>query len=373
MASNSPTKSASSSPYKDVQGYIHAVSEVQIPANPKSSRYFDFTIQENNEERRVICFTPEIKDELKRREDAKLPTSLKNISPQKRRYGEGVEYRMNKYSRIEQAKNLAFQWKTSNTDESDITVTQLLQSAPNGQSVGLKAKVLFKGDTETVYSKHTKKNLAKCDLVVADTTGSITVTLWENKIAEVEPHCCYHFKELKLNCYNKKYLGSSTKTMIEKCETIDIPEAITSEANNLKPNEKAKKNITGTILAVEVKKIYICINCKSKIPDAPDTAIVKCPNCNLKIKKCELISTTTANIMIKEENGENMGRFFCPHAVLRNLFQAIASAPGFNIDKNIDALTANIMEETLLNISNLSFQVIMDDKIVKSIDVAGTD
>lgn len=151
MASNSPTKSASSSPYKDVQGYIHAVSEVQIPANPKSSRYFDFTIQENNEERRVICFTPEIKDELKRREDAKLPTSLKNISPQKRRYGEGVEYRMN---------NLAFQWKTSNTDESDITVTQLLQSAPNGQSVGLKAKVLFKGDTETVYSKHTKKNLA---------------------------------------------------------------------------------------------------------------------------------------------------------------------------------------------------------------------
>ena len=68
-----------------------------------------------------------------------------------------------------------------------------------------------------------------------------------------------------------------------------------------------------------------------------------------------------------------MGRFFCPHAVLRNLFQAIASAPGFNIDKNIDALTANIMEETLLNISNLSFQVIMDDKIVKSIDLAGTD
>ena len=90
-------------------------------------------------------------------EEAKLPTSLKNISPQKRRYGEGVEYRMNKYSRIEQAKNLAFQWKASNTDESDITVTQLLQSAPNSQSVGLKAKVLFKGDTETVYSKHAKK------------------------------------------------------------------------------------------------------------------------------------------------------------------------------------------------------------------------
>ena len=95
------------------------------------------------------------KDELKRKEEAKHPTSLASISPQKRRYGDAVEYKMNKYSRIEQAKNLVFQWKASNTDQSEIT--QILQSAPNGQSVGLKAKVLFKGDKETVYSKTREK------------------------------------------------------------------------------------------------------------------------------------------------------------------------------------------------------------------------
>ena len=204
MASNSPTKSAASSPYKDVHGYIHSVSEIQIPANPKSARYFDFTIQENQEDTRVICFTAEKKDELKRREEAKLPTSLTSISPQKRRYGDGVEYKMNKYSKIERAKNLAFQWKASNTDQSD----QILQSAPNGQSVGLKAKVLFKGDKETVYSKHAKKNLTKCNIVVADTTGAITVTLWESQIAEAEQHSCYHFKELKLNWYKKIYISA---------------------------------------------------------------------------------------------------------------------------------------------------------------------
>ena len=106
----------------------------------------------------------------------------------------------------------------------------------------------------------------------------------------------------------------------------------------------------------------------------PDTAIIKCPNCNLQSKKSELVSTATANIMIKDEKGENMGRFFCPHAVVSELFQTItiASAPGFNIDKNIDTLSANIMEETLLNVSFLCFQVIMDNKIVKSIDLGGT-
>ena len=72
MASSSPTKSAASSPYKDGHGYIHSVSEIQIPANPKSARYFDFTIQENQEDTRVICF-------LKRREEAKLPQLTKKI------------------------------------------------------------------------------------------------------------------------------------------------------------------------------------------------------------------------------------------------------------------------------------------------------
>lgn len=178
-----------------------------------------------------------------------------------------------------------------------------------------------------------------------------------------------HINNSGQDSHTRRYLGSSTKTTIEKCENIDIPDRITSKAVNLKPNEKAKKNINGTILAVEVKKTYICIICKSKIPDAPDTAIIKCPNFNLKIKKCELVSSTTANIVIKDEKGESMGRFFCPHAILSDLFQAIASAQGFNMDKNIDNLSANIREETLLNVS-LSFQVIMDDKIVKSIELA---
>ena len=88
-------------------------------------------------------------------------------------------------------------------------IRAILQSAPNGQSVGLKAKVLFKGDEEIVYSKHAKKPSPNVTLFVADTTGAITVTLWESQIAEVEQHSCYHFKELKLNWYKKKYLGSS--------------------------------------------------------------------------------------------------------------------------------------------------------------------
>lgn len=86
-------------------------------------------------------------------------------------------------------------------------------------------------------------------------------------------------------------------------------------SHNLKPNKKAKKMITRTILAV-----LHCISCKSKIPDALGTTTGKCPSCNLKIKKYELLPWTTANIMIKYQNSENMGRFFCTHSVTNTYF-----------------------------------------------------
>ena len=44
-------------------------------------------------------------------------------------------------------------------------------------------------------------------------------------------------------------------------------------------------------------------------------------------------------------------------------------APGFSIDKNIDNLSSNTMELTLLNASKLLFQVITNEKIVKSITI----
>ena len=70
---------------------------------------------------------------------------------------------------------------------------------------------------------------------------------------------------------------------------------------------------------------------------------------NLLLQIILLVSTTTANIMIKDAKHDNMGRFFWTHAVLSDLFQAIASSLGFNIDKNMDNLSANILEEIFLN------------------------
>ena len=68
----------------NVDGYIHAVSEVKSSAS--GVRYFDFKIQEKDEKRRAICFSPEKRDAIKEKEECKSPVQLLHVSPQKQKF-----------------------------------------------------------------------------------------------------------------------------------------------------------------------------------------------------------------------------------------------------------------------------------------------
>ena len=180
--------------YKHVQRYIH-VSKIKIPANPKSSRYFDFELQEGEREARVVCFNADQMDEVKSKEDSKVPVTVTNVSPTKRRYSENVEYRMNKFSRVSRAKNLEIRRVNS--------IKEILDSIGVGDIVRLKAKVLQKSQTTSVYSRVMKKDLSKCDVVVADLGVAMVITLWEENISKVsvDNSCCFYEMVVNSGCY----------------------------------------------------------------------------------------------------------------------------------------------------------------------------
>ena len=92
-------------------------------------------------------------------------------------------------------------------------------------------------------------------------------------------------------------------------------------------------------------------------------------NCNLKTKKSDMNCSTTANLIIKAEDGKNVGRYYCPHTITQDFFVKLSNTNGYNIDKDVSKLSADIMEETLLNIPRMTFQVFEEDKIIQSIDI----
>ena len=214
-----------------------------------------------------------------------------------------------------------------------------------------------------------KKKLSKCDIIVVDGSGAITVTLWENQIKQVFVDRSFYFQGLKVNCFNKKQLSSTKSTKIDICDNIGVSVEFSGAAEELKPREKSKKSITGTVFAADVRKSFICINCKSKISDIDEKSALRCVNCNLKMQKSDMICSSTANLIIKNENGENAGRYYCPHSAMQDIFHKISSVDGYTIDKDVSKLSADVMEDTLLNVPKLTFDVLSEEKVVKGIEL----
>lgn len=87
------------------------------------------------------------------------------------------------------------------------------------------------------------------------------------------------------------------------------------------------------------------------------------------MQKSDMICSSTANVIIKNEHGENAGRYYCPHSALQDLFQKISSADGYATDKDVSKLSADFMKDTLLNVTKLTFDVLSEEKVIKSIEL----
>lgn len=71
---------------------------------------------------------------------------------------------------------------------------------------------------------------------------------------------------------------------------------------------------------------------------------------------------------IKNDKGENAGQYYCPHPVaMQGIFRKISSADSYTIDNDVSKLSANVMEETLLNVPKFAFDVLNQEKVIKSI------
>ena len=356
----------------DVEGYIHEVSEVKIPA--WGSRYFDFKIQEREENRRVVCFSPDKRDGMKEKEISKSPVRLLSLSPQKRKYEpDSTEYKYTNYSKVMVTKNLAFPWKGIPGAEKEVSVKEILDCS-TGDVVSLKAKVVSKGDTQTIYSSAMRKELSKCDIVVADATGAIPATVWEEMIPKICNEKSYVFSKLRVSFFRRKYLNGTKDSIVNDCEDqVALSTEISTAAEQLKPKQKETEDVDGKILAIDVSKFYVCINCKNRIAgdnDANGSEFVACSYCKLSMLKQNMTSTVSANLIV-EQDGQNMGRFYCSGAVLNAMFTSVSETENYNIEEtNVTQLSRKMITETLLLIKKVSFKISKEDKIIVSMKVS---
>ena len=302
-----------------------------------------------------------------------------NVSPQKRKYDpESKEYAMNKYSKIAEHKNLSFPWKSCSLQPGVNVVSSILDilnSKANGDYVSVKEKVISKSKTECVYSSTMQKLLKKSDLIVADSSSAIRVTIWEDKIDKVQEQTSYLFEGLRVGFFKSKYLNTTKNTNLEILnEDIELsPESEkTLEALNGPEKTDDDVSLTGKIIGAEVTRSSICINCKYRMCEQTDSgAVVKCSSCNVSMLKQNMSAHVMTSVIITNQStGECAGRYLCPTKVFDSLFSNLATTVLYNItEKEVAKLSSEMITETLLRLEKVRFTVSRQERIVQSMEI----
>jgi hypothetical protein len=262
------SSSKSAEKVKNVNGYIHELSEIQI-GKTTGNRYFDFKVQEDESEfTRVACFSPEKRDVLKRKQESKDPVCLMNVSPQKKKYKPDIkEYTMGKYSSMVDGDSLYFPWKLSpEADTNPVSIEDIFAKKEVGESIWFRGKVISISDPYSVYSSVMEKILQKRDLIVADPTGAMFLSLWDGLVDQVEIQRLYLFTNVKVAFFKKRFLNTTSKSVISVLEeSIGLPRKVEERVKILEMQENNIEKFRGKILSAEVSQTYVCINCKGRI------------------------------------------------------------------------------------------------------------
>ena len=136
----------------------------------------------------------------------------------------------------------------------------------------------------------------------------------------------YLFSDLRVCFFNRKYLNGTRDSKIEVArEPIEAVADIAFAVKRFMPKKNEYDEIKRRILAIEVNKQSVCLNCKSRIGNEEGgDQLAQCPFCNLKMLKVSLVQNVTAYMIIADKNGKNLGRFFCSGETLNQMFTSIA-------------------------------------------------
>ena len=73
--------------------------------------------------------------------------------------------------------------------------------------------------------------------------------------------------------------------------------------------------------------------------------------------------------IIADENKENLGRFYCNRETLDGMFQSLPEVEGYNLETKSNNMSRKLIVQTLLLVKQISFQIYMEDKKMKSMKI----
>ena len=285
----------------------------------KKSRYFEAKMTDGEVQMRVVGFQGTQRRKLMSFSESEKSVTLKNCRITRSKLSEHFEIQLKSGSSVEQS-DKTFDVDMSKLLTQKITVSEVVNRSVY-EKISCSAKVIKIDEPLKVSGGITKQ-----DTVIADDTGAIKLTFWENDIGTIEEGKSYDFIVRTYN--NSKYLSLPKEDAGVK-EIDDI--------GDVAPDDLPDDDITvfhGAEVAgvFSLDHYYACLKCKSKVTVlSGEAALGCCSNSSMKqrLDRCKRQLSARMMVMCGED-------FIALHAF------------GTNVSDIADGDAHDITEESLI-------------------------
>ena len=148
--------------------------------------------------------------------------------------------------------------------------------------------------------------LAKQDVYISDTTGTVKLTLWEGDVGKLVEGSSYLFTDVKVRSYNgKKYLSFSSGALVGEVHNVGEVKQL---AVHVEEEEVLHECV---VIGVDNFDVYcVCLSCKQKVQVSGEERFGTCTRCGMFQRLDESKMHIAAELMIKSED-QHQGMHAC--------------------------------------------------------------
>ena len=249
---------------------LHFAVEGLSPVKRAKSgvQYYDGCATDGSRKLRFVGFDTDSQQKIAEIADTKTPVKATNCSI-KRNRNQDLEIHINQSTVIAPSpKKIDFaEFKTATVK--DVTIVSVDDTA-DGAIVNIRAKIVAIAPARPVSTGIVQ------ELTVADNTGSISLSLWDENIDKLVMSAAYSLNHLSVRTYhNRKVLTFGRQSSYKSIDDLKLTPAkdddkkITSQIANAK--------IVGTL---DFQLCYSCVNCNTNV-EFRDNTFMRCSRCSV--------------------------------------------------------------------------------------------
>ena len=267
-------------------GYIHNLSPL------KKGSYFDCQLQGKEKTVQGVCFLP---PKLKRF------TSLSEANSQVKIKKFRIDTKSNAEDLLIGHDVTIEHFPAIDFDKVKLPTTMNLSTIKSvcpGQIVTVTAQVTHLYPSKTVGSK----NLQIQQAIIADPSGTMKMTLWENFVGSIKQGDTYTFRDI---CVYKDKM--SHEICLNTAKSGSTVESAPQFQQVLPFTVLESTTVNGKIIGVNQVASYLsCCKCNKKVNPRPEHAFIECAKCHFKQKQTASKAHWFAQVLFQDTNDDKI-------------------------------------------------------------------